>query len=102
VFRAVNAASIEALEQAMVNAEVRGLFAQVFGVHIVALAPTEAVTAMMRDLEARHVDVEGFMRRFPRYATIIAEAWSKAIKQTSDILARGIGLGAVAKASATT
>jgi hypothetical protein len=89
VFKAVNAASRQAVDDAIENAEVRAIFAQAFAAHIAAIAPTEAVTAMMRDLEARHVDVEDFMQRFPRYATLIAAAWTRAVRQTAAILAGG-------------
>ena len=90
---AVNNASLRAIQEAMTNPRVRAIFAQAFAANIAAFAPTEAVRAMMRDLEARHVNVEEFMHRFPRYAAIISQAWSKAVKQASEILAGGVRAG---------
>ena len=86
---AVNSASLAAVEDATRSARLKATFAEAFANNIAAVAPTEAVLAMMRDLEARHVDVEDYMRRFPRYAGIISQAWSKAVQQTAEILARG-------------
>ncbi len=93
VSAAVNTASLKAVQEAMMNPQVRAIFAQAFAATIAAFAPTEAVRAMMRDLEARHVNVEEFMHRFPRYAAIISQAWSRAVQQTSEILAGGIRAG---------
>lgn len=86
----VNDASTRAVREAMNNPNVRASFLQSFTQQMAALAPTEAVRAMLRDLEARHVDVEDFINRFPRYATIIGQAWAKAVKQTAEILAQGL------------
>lgn len=91
VFSAVNDVSLKAVYEAMENPEVRAIFAQTFAANIAAFAPTEAVKTMMRDLESRHVDVEVFMSRYPRYATIIAHAWSNAVGHTTEILRRGLG-----------
>lgn len=87
---AVSKASMEAVKEAMANPGVRAVFAQAFSANIAAFAPVEAVRAMMADLEARYVDVNDFMGRFPRLAPVIAEAWSRAIRDTSEILARGL------------
>jgi len=87
---AVSAASKESVTVALADPEVRAVFVQTFSAYIAAFAPVEAVRAMMRDLEARHVDIDAFMRRYPRLAPAIAEAWSRAIRSTSEILARGL------------
>ena len=91
VTRAVNAASLKGVEDAMQNPSVRATFAKAFADNIAALAPMEAVRAMMRDIEARNVDVVDFMHRFPRYASVIAQAWSKAVEQTAGIMAGAAG-----------
>lgn len=87
---AVSEASKEAVTVALADPGVRAVFAQTFSANIAAFAPVEAIRAMMRDLEARHVDIDAFMRRYPRLAPAIAEAWSRAIRSTSEILARGL------------
>lgn len=86
----VSEASVEAVREALANGEVRAIFSQAFAANIAAFAPIEAVRSMMRDLEARHVDVSEFMSRFPQLASVIAEAWSRAVRSTSEILARGL------------
>lgn len=87
---AVSEVSVEAVREALANGEVRAIFSQAFAANIAAFAPIEAVRSMMRDLEARHVDVSEFMSRFPQLASVIAEAWSRAVRNTSEILARGL------------
>jgi hypothetical protein len=87
---AITEASKRAVADAMASPEVRATFAQVFAANIAAYAPTQAVQSMMHEFSARQYDVDQFMQRFPRYASVIAQAWSKAIRVTSEILARGI------------
>lgn len=87
---AINTVSIQAVEEVLSNPDVRSQFAQVFAAYIPAYAPVEAVRAMMREFEVRHVDVEDFMRRYPRYAPIISQAWSQAVKDTTELLASGL------------
>ena len=87
---AVNAASKQGTEDALRNPAVRAVFAQTFAANMSAFAPTEAVRTMMREIESRHVSVEDFMHRFPRYAAIISQAWSNAVRQTADILKNGL------------
>ncbi len=99
---AVSAASRQATQDAMGNPSVRAAFTEVFAANIAAYAPTEAVRAMMRDLEARHVDVRGFMHRYPQYAAIISSAWSEAVRQTADLLSRGMRAGSVHEAGGNT
>lgn len=89
----VSEISKKAVREALQNPEVRVIFAQAFAANISAFAPLEAVRGMMRDIEARHVDVEDFMHRYPRFAAIIGQAWSQAVKNTSAILARGFNSG---------
>lgn len=93
VSSAVHRASLAGIEQAMTSPKVKTVFANAFVANIAAFAPTEAVLAMMRDLEVRHVDVNDFMRRYPRYASVISQAWSNAIKATTTILNKGMGDG---------
>ena len=86
---AVHAALKRAVREALSSPEVYSLIVQSFSSYLTALAPTEAVGAMMREFEARQVSVEEFMGRFPRYVGFIAQAWSQAIKDTTELLARG-------------
>ena len=88
----VSKASREAVSEALLNPEVRAIFARAFAANIAAFAPVEAVRAMMRDLEAKHIDVDQFMSRFPKLATVIAQAWSQAVKNTSEILSKGVNI----------
>jgi len=95
VANAITEASKRAVADAMTNPEVRAIFAEVFAANIAAYAPTGAVQSMMHEFSARQYDVDQFMHRFPRYASVIAQAWSKAIHETADILSCGIrGAGA--------
>jgi len=87
---AITGASMRAVADAIANPEVRATFAKVFSANIAAYAPTEAVQSMMHEFSSRQYDVDQFMRRFPRYASVIAQAWSKAINETAEILNRGI------------
>jgi len=70
--------------------EVRTAFAQVFAANLAAYAPTQAVESMMNEFATRQYDVDYFMRRFPRYASVIALAWSNAIHETTEILTNGV------------
>jgi hypothetical protein len=92
---AITEASKSAVADAMANPEVRATFAHVFAANIAAYAPTRAVQAMMHEFSARQYDVDQFMQRFPRYASVIAHAWSKAIGETTEILARGVRGGPI-------
>lgn len=102
VAEAITEASKRAVADAMANPEVRATFAQVFAANIAAYAPTQAVQAMMHEFSARQYDVDEFIQRFPRYASVIAQAWSKAIRETAEILARGIRGGPIQGASQPT
>ena len=92
---AVNELSKRAVADAMTNPAVRATFAQVFAANMAAYAPTQAVQTMMHEFSARQYDVDQFMHRFPRYATIIAQAWSKAVHETAEILTCGVRGGPV-------
>lgn len=92
---AITEASKSGIADAMANPEVRATFSNVFAANIAAYAPTQAVQAMMHEFSARQYDVDQFMQRFPRYASVIAEAWSKAIRETTEILARGVRGGPI-------
>ena len=50
---------------------------------------------MMREIQTRQVDVTEFTTRYPKYATVIAQAWSQALKETSALLSRTFDAGAV-------
>ena len=101
-----NAGVIEASKLGIADAirdpKVRATFADVFVAYIAAYAPTQAVQAMMSEFSARQYDVDQFMHRFPDYASIIAQAWSRAIRETTEILSAGIRGGAIRGASQQT
>lgn len=77
------------------NPEYRAKFAQVFAAYLIAFAPTQAVQSMMHEFSTHQYDVNEFMQRFPKYAPVIAQAWPKAIRETAEILARGIRGGPI-------
>ncbi len=87
---AINVVSILAAEEAMSNPAVHAEFAKAFAAYIPAYAPFEAVRAAMRDIEIRHVDLADFMHRHPQYSSLISKAWSEAIKDATELLARGL------------
>jgi hypothetical protein len=83
---AMLAASQDACLKVLSSADGRTHFAKVFSCYMMALAPTEGVNKMMREIERQQADVNDFIRRYPRYATVIAEAWTRAIRETTEIL----------------
>lgn len=91
----LNVLSEQAVRDALEDPLVLATFKRVFAAHLGALAPVEAVRKMMRELEQRHFDMAEFQSRFPRYATLIAEAWRAAIRETANILARGLGAASI-------
>ena len=82
ITNAILVATQDACVEVLGSVEGRTYFAEVFASYMMALAPTGAVTEMMRDIERQQADVNDFIRRYPRYASVIAEAWTQAIKQT--------------------
>jgi hypothetical protein len=82
----VNHVSNAGMKAAMQQPEVRQVFADCFASTLKALAPSEAVNSMMRDLKQRAPDVISFQRQYPQYATVIGQAWRNAIDQTLQIL----------------
>lgn len=48
--------------------------------HVSALAPLEGVHALLKEIETRHIDIDGFIARFPKYAEVITEAWARAMR----------------------
>ncbi|MBK7659633.1 MAG: DUF4407 domain-containing protein [Betaproteobacteria bacterium] len=88
---ALHEASGRAAADALSSNDVQATFARVFAAHLAACAPVEAVQAMMREFTSQQFDVDEFAGRFPRYATVITAAWSRAMRDASDILTRGLG-----------
>ncbi|HAE43435.1 MAG TPA: hypothetical protein DCG34_11065, partial [Clostridiales bacterium] len=86
ITEAILTATQDACLKVLSSVEGRKHFAQVFSSYMMALAPTEAVDKMMKEIERQQIDVNAFIRRYPKYATVIAESWTRAIKQTSEIL----------------
>lgn len=93
ILSAVTLTSLRAVDDALANPELRVIFAQKFTSYITALAPIEGVCAMMQTLKERNLDKTEFIARYPQYATIISEAWSNAIKDSTNILTRGVPAG---------
>lgn len=82
----INHASHAGMQAAMQQPEVQKVFADCFANTLKAMAPSEAVTSMMRDLKSRGPDVASFQRQHPQYAQVIGQAWRNAIQQTMNIL----------------
>lgn len=62
---------------------------RLFSQKLAALVPFEIVSALLRDIEAKHVDIETAMRRYPKYAGAIAQAWSQSMREAVDLLTSG-------------
>lgn len=75
-------ASHAGMQSAMQQQEVKQVFADCFAQTLKALAPAEAVTAMMRDMASRGPNVNAYQRQYPEYAEIIGQAWRRAVQQT--------------------
>jgi len=86
IVESVSEAAREASLSVLSSPEGRTYFSQVFAAYMMAIAPTEAVNKMMQKIERQQYDLDDYVRRFPRYATVIMEAWSRAIKETTFIL----------------
>lgn len=86
---ALHAVAARAAGDVLNDPAIRAEFARAFAAYVPAQAPLEAVRAMLRDIEARHLDVQDFMRRHPRHAPLVAEAWAKAVRDATELLARG-------------
>lgn len=90
---AVGLLSVRAVDDALASPELHAVFSKKFAGYLAAIAPIESVRAMMQTLKARNLDKKEFMACYPQYATIISEAWSNAIKDTTAILIRGVAVG---------
>lgn len=84
--RSVTEAASEACLKALDSPEARAIFSQIFSAYMLAIAPTEAVNKMMQKIERQQYDLDDYLRRFPRWATVIMAAWTRAIKETNMIL----------------
>lgn len=86
IAHSVGEAASEACLKALGSPEGRAVFSQIFSAYMMAVAPTEAVNKMMQKIERQQYDLDDYMQRFPRWATVIMEAWTRAIKETTMIL----------------
>jgi hypothetical protein len=91
ITNAILAATQNACTAVLGSAEGRQYFAEVFSSHMMALAPFEAATKVMKEIERHNLDINDYVRRYPKYATVILEAWTLAMKQTSAILQSAAG-----------
>ncbi len=82
-------ASQEGVKAAMATPEVHKVFAESFAQALKTLAPSEAMAALMHDLQERGPDIKEFSHRHPHYAQVIADAWQYAVEQTSRIIGAG-------------
>lgn len=94
---AIHEALYEATQQATLeirnNPQIKMLFLAALERYISALAPLEGARAMMTEIERSQVDVNDFIGRFPRFASLISEAWASAIQEASRAI-RGAASGA--------
>lgn len=78
--RQINACTHEAVQLAMQSPQTQALFRAAIAQHFAPLAPIQAVSALMTQLSQRQEDVDDFVRQHPRYASLVAQAWSTAIQ----------------------
>lgn len=81
--------SKNAMKDAIRNPAIMEIFQKCFESYVSAIAPVEAVRTMMAELETKTVDIKEFMFRYPKYASLISQAWSKAVKDSANMLANG-------------
>ena len=96
----IGQASHEGMLSAMDQPEVRKVFTDCFASTLKTMAPSEAVSSMMRELKSRGPDVAAFQRRHPQYAQVVGQAWRNAIAQTLVTLAASAPRGAANRPSA--
>jgi Domain of unknown function (DUF4407) len=93
VAAAVGGAMTEAIVTACASPEIRRICVDMFGTKLRAFVPFEVTRAVLRDIETRQPDVNRAMRKFPRYAGAISQAWSQTVRETVELLKTG-SLGA--------
>jgi hypothetical protein len=88
VEEALSSSMTSTMIEALSSAEVRRFAREFFASKIEALVPVEVFKALMHEVEAREIDVQGLVRRYPSYATLVTEIWRKTIEETVEILRR--------------
>jgi hypothetical protein len=76
----------EAVLVACTTPEIKAHCASVFGRKLTALVPFEVVSALLHEIEARQLDINDAMRRFPKYSGVISQAWTQAVHETAELL----------------
>lgn len=83
---AINGAMKVAMTEACSNPDVRQFCVKLFGTKLRAFVPLEVVRAVLHDIETRQSDVTATMRRFPKYAGAISEAWSHTVREAVELI----------------
>lgn len=82
----LRAATTAAMTDALSGPEVHAFAVKIFATKVEALMPIEAFKMLMREIEARELDVQSAIRRHPSYARILTEMWRKTIDEVSEAL----------------
>lgn len=85
IARALGDTMQSAILGACKNPDVEQFCSQLFATKLRAFVPLEVVTALLRDIELKQHDIDQAMRRYPRYAGAISQAWSQAMREVSEL-----------------
>jgi hypothetical protein len=75
-----------AMIEALSKPDTRCFAAQLFATKVNALVPVEVFKTLMHEIEAREIDVQALIRRYPACAKLVTEAWRKSIEESVEIL----------------
>lgn len=99
VASAVGQVMQQSILEACHNPETRQFCVQLFGTKLRAFVPFEIVTTLLRDIETKQEDIDQALRRYPKYAGAISQAWSEALHDTVELLRNDTAVGAVQPAA---
>ncbi|MCK1471179.1 hypothetical protein IVB51_28445 [Bradyrhizobium sp. CW10] len=86
VEQAIRASMAAAMMDALAQPPLHDLAGRIFASKIQALVSVEAFQMVMREIEARELDVQSVISRYPSYAQAITDAWAKTIDEVCDAL----------------
>lgn len=75
-----------AMNEALAQPELREAATRVFLAKVKVLVPLEAFQMLMREVEARELDVQSMAMRHQSYAKVITEAWRLALDEVVEAL----------------
>ncbi|UPK23388.1 DUF4407 domain-containing protein [Bradyrhizobium sp. 131] len=86
VEQAIRSSMAAAMTDALTQPELHKVATRIFAAKIQALVPIEAFQMLMREIEARELDVQSVISRYPSYAKVLTEAWKKTIDEVGGAL----------------